>query len=124
LKILILVFSAFLITAPAFAGMETCKLFEGTQWVGEKKGKGYQGVITIAFKGECKKSWAGIQIKYDWVGSNGKVVTPGALTFADSQEIKYKNTAGSKGKVTMKDNKLHWKNVFTGNNYNVHVTKK
>ena len=26
--------------------------------------------------------------------------------------------------ATYEGNKLHWKNVYTGNNYNVHVTKQ
>ena len=39
-------------------------------------------------------------------------------------EVKYKNKAGSKGKVFIEGDKLHWKNVYTGNNYNVHVTKQ
>ena len=51
-------------------------------------------------------------------------MTPGALTFKEDDEVKYKNKAEFKGKVFIEGDKLHWKNVYTGNNYNVHVTKQ
>lgn len=122
LSIFILIF----FTQYSFASDEDCSQFLDTIWEGEKVGTGYQGLITIKFKDKCSKksSWDGeyFQIKYDWVGESGKIVTPGKLQIKNEQ-IKYNNDAGSKGTVTINDNRLIWKNVFTGNSYKVDVSK-
>ena len=122
LSIFILIF----FTQYSFASDEDCSQFLDTIWEGEKVGTGYQGLITIKFKDKCSKksSWDGeyFQIEYDWVGESGKIVTPGKLQIKNEQ-IKYNNDAGSKGTVTINDNRLIWKNVFTGNSYKVDVSK-
>lgn len=111
----------------SFASDKDCSQFLDTIWQGEKVGSGYQGLISIKFKDKCSKksSWDGeyFQIKYDWVGKSGKIVTAGKLEFKENKKIKYKNDAGSKGTVTIDDNRLIWKNVFTGNSYKVDVSK-
>ena len=123
---LIFIFISTIFFNSVYADESTCNNFISTVWEGEKKGKGYQGPITINFKDECKKSMFGngYQVKYDWVGKNGKIVTPGALTFKDNGDISYQNTAGSKGRVEFSENNLTFKNVFTGNNYKVEVSIK
>ena len=124
-RIICIFISIFYINS-AFADKEKCSSFINSIWEGEKVGKGYQGKITIKFKDKCSKAAFGkdIEIKYDWVGSTGKIVTPGVLRFKENGKINYKNNAGSKGKVTLNDDRLNWKNIFTGNNYNVDVYKQ
>tara|TARA_A100001035_G_C27329555_1_gene297783 strand:+ start:76 stop:453 length:378 start_codon:yes stop_codon:yes gene_type:complete len=124
MKSIILAIGVLFFVGPTFADTISCNNFENATYEGNKKGKGYQGPITIKFTDQCKSTKSGFKIKYKWIGSNGKVVTPGALTFKEEDEVKYKNKAGSKGKVFIEGDKLHWKNVYTGNNYNVHVTKQ
>ena len=112
----------------SFASDKDCSQFLDTIWQGEKVGSGYQGLITIKFKDKCSKisQWDGefIQIEYDWVGKSGKIVTAGKLEFKENKKIKYINDAGSKGIVTINDNKLTWENIYTGNSYKVDVLKK
>ena len=110
----------------SFASKKECSQFLDTVWEGEKVGKGYQGPITIKFKGKCTKPQFGgkyIQIKYQWIGKSGKVVTPGKLKFKNNGNIEYLNGAGSNGVVTINSSKLIWKNIYTGNNYKVNVKK-
>ena len=112
-KILLIISIYFLTTLSAFSDKLECKYFEG-EWKGNKKGKGYQGNITILFDNNCK---------YKWVGSNGRIVTPGKIKIKKENQITYNNEAGSSGKVTIEGNTLTWKNVYTGNNYKVVVNK-
>mgnify|MGYP006105014691 CR=1 FL=1 len=110
----------------SFANEKKCSQFLKTVWEGKKVGKGYQGPITIKFKNKCTKPQFGgkyFQIKYNWIGKSGKVVTPGKLKFQKNGTIEYLNGAGSNGVVTINNNKLIWKNIYTGNNYNVNVSK-
>tara|TARA_B110000240_G_C13065463_1_gene269330 strand:- start:111 stop:461 length:351 start_codon:yes stop_codon:yes gene_type:complete len=90
-----------------------CEYFEG-EWKGNKKGTGYSGEISVIFKNNCK---------YKWIGSRGQTVTPGKIKFKKNK-ISYINGAGSRGKVTLEDNTLTFRNVYTGNSYKVVVTKK
>lgn len=54
MKKILLIFSIyFLTTLTAFSDKLECKYFEG-EWKGNKKGKGYQGNITILFDNNCK----------------------------------------------------------------------
>ena len=124
-KILICITSMFLVGI-SFASEQNCQKFLNTVWKGEKIGKGYQGPITIKFKGKCGKGVfsSDFQISYVWIGKSGQVVTPGYLKFKKNGMIEYKNNAGSNGKVSLDSNKLHWKNIYTGNNYNVNVSKQ
>ena len=89
-----------------------CEYFEG-EWKGNKKGTGYSGEISVIFKNNCK---------YKWIGSRGQTVTPGKIKFKKNK-ISYINGAGSRGKVTLEDNTLTFRNVYTGNSYKVIVTK-
>ena len=61
--------------------------------------------------------------KYKWIGSSGEVVTPGKIKIKKGNKITYNNKAGSRGKVTIEENTLIWKNVYTGRNYKVVVKK-
>jgi len=112
-KILIIISIYFLTTLNTFADELECKYFEG-EWKGNKKGKGYQGTITILFDNNCN---------YKWVGSNGKIITPGKIKIKKDNKITYNNQAGSQGKVTIEKNTLTWRNVYTGSNYKVVVNK-
>ena len=119
-------FGLIISTQYSFASKKECSQFLDTVWEGEKVGKGYQGPITIKFNGKCTKpqfSGKYIQIKYKWISKSGKVVTPGKLKFKNNANIEYLNGAGSNGVVTINDNKLIWKNIYTGNNYKVNVKK-
>ena len=42
----------------------------------------------------------------------------------NDDKISYINGAGSRGKVTLENNTLTFRNVYTGNSYKVVVTKK
>lgn len=107
------------------ADQPKCQYFENSVWVGDKKGKGYEGPITIEFKDKCKTRMSGNStLNYVWVGSNGKVVTPGRLTFSKSGQISYSNTAGSRGDVALNSKSLVWVNTYTGKNYKVNVKRK
>ena len=112
---------------PTFADTITCRNFENTIYEGHKKGlvsaSGYEGPLTVKFNDQCKSTKNGFWIKYNWI-VNGKVYTPGSLIYKGEDQIIYKNLSGSKGKVFIDGDKLHWKNVYTGDNYNVHLTKK
>ena len=112
-KVLLVISIYFIGTFGAVADKLECKDFKG-EWKGNKKGKGYQGDITILFDNNCN---------YKWVGSNGKIITPGKIKIKKENIIGYNNRAGSRGKVTIEENTLTWKNVFTGNNYKVFVKK-
>jgi len=90
----------------------SCKDFEG-DWVGSKAGSGYQGAITIRFDANCS---------YNWIGTNGPI-TPGKLQIKAKKHW-YTNQAGSRGEVTKTGNELYWVNTWTGNSYEVKVTKK
>ena len=81
-KILICITSMFLVGI-SFASEQNCQKFLNTVWKGEKIGKGYQGPITIKFKGKCGKGVfsSDFQISYVWIGKSGQVVTPGYLKF-------------------------------------------
>ncbi|MAR79784.1 MAG: hypothetical protein CMM18_06135 [Rhodospirillaceae bacterium] len=116
----------FLFANISLASEQECLKFIKTVWKGEKVGKGYQGPITIKFKDKCGKAMfsSDFQIKYDWIGKAGRVLTPGVLRFKKNGTMEYKNNAGSNGKVTLENNKLNWKNIYTGNNYNVNVSKE
>lgn len=124
LSIFILIF----FTQYSFASDNNCSHFLDSTWEGEKVGTGYNGSIIIKFKDKCSKisQWDGefIQIEYDWVGKSRKIVTAGKLEFKENKKIKYINDAGSKGIVTINDNKLTWENIYTGNSYKVDVLKK
>ena len=113
IKIFITLFFLSLSFTPSIAQELNCEYFEG-EWKGNKKGKGYQGDITILFENNCK---------YKWIGSNGEVVTPGKIKIKKGNKITYNNKAGSRGKVTIEENTLIWKNVYTGRNYKVVVKK-
>ena len=117
---------SFFFVSVSFASEYECSKFIKTVWKGEKIGKGYQGPITIKFKDKCGKAMfsSDFQIKYDWIGKAGRVLTPGVLRFKKNSKMEYKNNAGSNGKVTLENNKLNWKNIYTGNNYNVNVSKE
>lgn len=122
-----LVTAAFLgmLTTGAYADQPKCQDFESSVWVGDKKGKGYEGAITIEFKDKCKTRMSGNStLNYVWVGSNGKVVTPGRLTFSKNGQIAYNNTAGSRGEVVLNSKNLVWVNTYTGKNYKVNVRRK
>jgi len=101
-----------LCSSNALAQDVSCKDLEG-DWVGSKTGSGYQGVITIRFDANCG---------YDWIGTSGPI-TPGKLQIK-SKKHWYTNQAGSRGEVTKTGNELYWVNTFTGNSYEVKVTKK
>ena len=107
------------------ASEKTCLKFKSTVWSGKKVGTGYQGPITVKFKSNCSKGFFGNEffINYDWVGTGGRVVTPGSLKFLENGKMEYNNTAGSRGSVSQKGNKLTWRNIYTGNSYYVNVTK-
>lgn len=107
------VFAALLLTNSYLMAQSpsSCKDFEG-KWDGIKSGAGYQGPITINFQADCK---------YEWVGSAGPI-TSGFLALK-TDEIWYTNQAGSRGKVKRNGSELIWENVWTGNNYEVKVTK-
>ena len=63
--------------------------------------------------------FSGISISYDWIGSDGSVITPGRLSFSKSGKISYANAAGSKGTVWSDGSSLAWVNTHTGKNYKV-----
>ena len=123
MRSIILAFGVLLLSSPTFANTITCKTFENTIFKGDKKGWGYQGPLTVKFNDQCKSTKNGFWIKYNWI-VNGEVYTPGSLIYKGEDQIIYKNLSGSKGKVFIDGDKLHWKNVYTGDNYNVHLTKK
>ena len=103
----------FLLFSSSIAAQEiTCKDLEG-DWVGNKVGSGYSGALTIRFDASCN---------YDWIGTSGSVTT-GKLQIKAKKHW-YTNQAGSRGEVTKKENELYWVNTFTGNSYEVKVTKK
>ena len=112
----ILIINLFLLSlsfTPSISQELNCEYFEGEQ-KGNKKGTGYSGEISVIFKNNCK---------YKWIGSRGQTVTPGKIKFKKNK-ISYINGAGSRGKVTLEDNTLTFRNVYTGNSYKVVVTKK
>ena len=127
MRSIILAIGFILFSGPTFANTITCRNFENTIYEGYKKGlvsaSGYEGPLTVKFNDQCKSTKSGFWIKYNWI-VNGKVYTPGSLIYKGEDQIIYKNLSGSKGKVFIDGDKLHWKNVYTGDNYNVHLTKK
>lgn len=90
----------------------SCKDFEG-DWVGIKNGGVSPGAITIKFDTTCN---------YDWIGTGG-MYNGGKLQIR-SKTHWYVNRAGSRGEVTKTGNDLYWVNTFTGNSYDIKVTKK
>ena len=117
--------SAALLATQVGASEKVCSKFKNTVWNGKKVGTGYQGAITVKFKSNCSKGFFGNEfyINYDWVGTGGRVVTPGSLKFLENGKMEYTNNAGSRGSMSRKGNKLTWKNIYTGNSYTVTVTK-
>ena len=96
---------------PSEPTQPACLELAGT-WTGTKVGSGYQGAVTIPMNDNCT---------YEWLGSNGRITT-GRLTPTDDG-FRYANSAGSRGVVTVAGNTMNWVNVFTGNNYEVNVSK-
>ena len=110
LKILILNF--FFISSVISAELN-CETFSGT-WEGNKKGAGYKGDLKIVFDDNCN---------YDIFKDDGKILTPGKIKIKKGTKVTYKNKAGSRGKVTLEDVTLTWKNTYTGNNYKIIVKR-
>ena len=128
MRSIILAIGVLLFGGPTLADNITCINFENSIYKGIKKGVvssrwGYEGPLTVKFNDYCKSTKNGFIIKYNWI-VNGSIYTPGYLIYKGENKIIYKNYSGSKGKVFIDGDKLHWKNVYTGNNYNVHLTKK
>ena len=91
--------------------LTTCSSLAG-EWVGKKDGFGYNGDITIVIKSDCS---------YEWLGSAG-LITAGTLS-PSARGFNYVNVAGSRGIVTISNQKATWVNTFTGANYRVEVSK-
>ena len=127
MRLIILAIGVLLFSSPTLAETITCKNFENTIYEGYKKGKvsagGYEGPLTVKFNDQCKSTKDGFWIKYKWIVKK-KTFTPGTLIYKGENQFKYINKSGSKGKVFIDGDKLHWKNVYTGNNYNVYITKQ
>ena len=127
MRSIILAIGVILFGGPTFADTIKCRNFENAIFEGYKKGlvsaRGYEGPLIVKFNDQCKSTKNGFWIKYNWI-VNGKVYTPGSLIYKGEDQIIYKNLSGSKGKVFIDGDKLHWKNVYTGDNYNVYLTKK
>ena len=124
MRSIIFAIGVFFFAGPTFANTINCKNFESTIYAGDKKGSGYQGPLTVKFDNKCKPTKSGFFINYRWIVGS-RVYTNGSLVFKGEDQVKYKNgSGGSRGLVFIDGDKLHWKNVFTGNSYNVHLTKQ
>ena len=126
MRSIILAIGVLFFVGPTLANPNICRNFEGAIYEGNKKGGGYQGPLKIKFDSQCKSSKNGFWIKYNWIIGERTIYTRGTLTFKGEDKVKYRQGggSGSKGLVFVDGDKLHWKNVYTGNNYNVHVTKQ
>ena len=124
MRFIVFLLSVALLATQVGASEKVCSKFKNTVWNGKKDGKGYRGPITVKFKSPCYKVFGNaFNINYDWVGPGGRVFTPGSLKFLENGKMEYTNFAGSRGSVSQKKNTLTWKNIYTGNNYTVNVTK-
>ena len=127
MRSMILAIGVLFFVGPTLANPNICRNFEGAIYEGNKKGlvsaRGYEGPLTVNFNDQCKSTKNGFWIKYNWI-VNGEVYTPGSLIYKGGDQIIYKNLSGSKGKIFIDGNKLHWRNVYTGDNYNVYLTKQ
>lgn len=101
-----------LVACPASAQTidPACAKLAGT-WTGSKSGSpGYQGPITITFENDCS---------YSWIGKSGLITIT-----VQSNALYYKNDAGSQGKVRATATTLEWRYIYTGDSYQVKVTKQ
>ena len=111
--IFIILISTFFLISSVISDELNCEFFSGA-WEGNKKGAGYKGDLKIVFDDNCN---------YDIFKDDGKILTPGKIKIKKGTKVTYKNKAGSRGKVTLKDVTLTWKNTYTGNNYKIIVKR-
>ena len=93
----------------------SCSELSGT-WSGDKKGQGYQGKVKLVVDNDCSYEFFWIE-RGDGCKGNLTAIKPAA-------EFKYQQDCGSRGTVKVAENKMHWRNTFTGNNYDINLQKK
>ena len=111
--IFIILISTFFLISSVISDELNCEFFSGA-WEGNKKGAGCKGDLKIVFDDNCN---------YDIFKDDGKILTPGKIKIKKGTKVTYKNKAGSRGKVTLEDVTLTWKNTYTGNNYKIIVKR-